>query len=196
MEITFAPRGILQINDARIVFRNFEGRATEFNREGDRNFSVVIPERDLTKYEVESILDNYRGSEMVEDKEGCPVLMYQGDELITLSDALQAFGWNVKVKPPKDPDDSPFMHLKVKVKFNERGPFVGLESGIARRVLDEDSVHRLDKIDIAKVDLDIRPFDYNVRGNQGRAAYLQSINVVQETNRFMHRYAAEESPEE
>ena len=43
MELTFAPRGILQIDniDGRdIIFKNFEGRGDKFNREGDRNFSL------------------------------------------------------------------------------------------------------------------------------------------------------------
>lgn len=46
MEITFAPKGILQIDDAKIIFKNFEGRGDKFNREGDRNFSLLIEDPD------------------------------------------------------------------------------------------------------------------------------------------------------
>lgn len=155
MNITFAPRGILQIDDARIVYRNFSGKASMYNREGDRNFSVVIPNRDIA------------------------------DELI---DA----GWNVKVKPPREDGDEPFIHLPVKIKFNGRGPIVYIRSGKAMVKLDEDTIDQLDNISILSVDLDIRPYDWNINGKRGRTAYLQSICVTQEVDRFAEKYANEE----
>lgn len=152
MHITFAPRGILQIDDARITYKNFHGEGTKFNREGDRNFVVIIPELEMTE-------------------------------------ALKQEGWNVRTKPPRDPDDEPFMYLPVKVKFNERGPNAYLVTGNRMNRLDEESISCLDDIDILSVDLDIRPYDWEVNGKTGRTAYLQSIKVTQRiTDRFASQY--------
>ena len=147
MEVTFAPKGILEINDAKIVYRNFSGRGDKFNREGDRNFSLVIPDEQLF-------------------------------------DRLEEEGWNVKKKEARDEGDTPFMTLPVKVKFNECGPVVYLKTGNRQVRLYEDSVSCLDNIDILSIDLDIRPYDWDVNGKKGRTAYLQGICVTQRIDRF------------
>ena len=42
MNVCFAPKDILQIDDARIIFKNFEGRGDKFNREGDRKTLTLL----------------------------------------------------------------------------------------------------------------------------------------------------------
>ena len=83
------------------------------------------------------------------------------------------------------------MYLPVKVKFNDRGPTVYLKTGKALNKLDEESIGILDNIDILSVDLDIRPYDWEVNGKTGRTAYLQSIHVTQQVDRFAERYSEE-----
>ena len=152
MELVIAPRGILQINGAMITHRNFSGRGDQYNREGDRNFSLIIPTREM-------------------------------------ADDLVAQGWNVKILDSRDDGSDPFMFLKVKVKFNDRGPSVWLKSGTAVNQLDEESIGMLDDIQIMNVDLDIRPYDWTLAtGATGRTAYLQGMDVEQTLARFAARY--------
>lgn len=159
MNIVFAPKNIVQIDDARIIYRNFSGAPSQFNREGDRNFAVVIPDQEI-------------------------------------ADALIEQGWNVKIKPPREDQDTPFMFLSVKVKFNDRGPNVYLKTGHALNKLTEETVGMLDDVDIVSVDLDIRPYDWEINGKTGRTAYLHSMQVTQQIDRFAAQFADEEAEDE
>lgn len=47
MNVTFAPRGVLQIDDARLAFRNFRGERGRFNAEGERSFALVLPDEEI-----------------------------------------------------------------------------------------------------------------------------------------------------
>ncbi len=153
MQVKFR-KDILEIEDARIIYRNFEGVASKFNREGDRNFAVIVP----------------------------------NDEI---KDILVEAGWNVKIKPPRDEDDTPFMFIPVKVKFNNRGPAAYLRSGDTVTRLNEETIGMLDEIDIQSVSMDLRPYDWDVNGKTGRTAYLQAIDVIQNIDRFGDMYAQE-----
>ena len=80
------------------------------------------------------------------------------------------------------------MYLPVKIKFNDRGPACYLVSGSRSNRLDEESVGIIDDVDILSVNLDIRPYDWDVNGKSGRTAYLQSIEVIQKVDRFAAKY--------
>lgn len=155
MRINFT-RGVLEIEDARIIYRNFAGVGSKFNREGDRNFAVIVPTEELK------------------------------DELVEA-------GWNVKIKPPREDYEEPFMFIPVKIKFNNRGPAIYVESGNSVTRLNEDTVDMIDEIDIASVSMDLRPYDWEVNGKTGRTAYLQAMRVTQNIDRFGAMYAEEET---
>ena len=164
MHVNFAYRGqskprnrILQVDGARITFRNFEGRKDKYNKEGDRNFALIIDDEEIK------------------------------DALVN---DLNEFGvgFNVKIKPPREEGQRPFMYLPVAVKFNDYGPDIYLICGNKRTQLDEASVGCLDRAAIVNVDMDIRVYDDEGTYGPFRKAYLQKMYVTIEEDRFASRY--------
>ena len=184
MEVFYGPRGTLQIDDARILFPNFEGRESMYNRKGDRNFGLAI-----------------ESFEMAEElwRKGWNIRVESGDR--NFVDELNDRGWNAKYKPNLDPDEGPRMRLDVKVQYKQRddgtinGPTAYLWTGKRRNELDEESIGCLDRIEREMVNLDIRPYDWEVNGKTGRKAYLTNIEVYQRVNRFDAKYEAMQDEE-
>lgn len=131
--------GQLEIEDAQIIFRNFAGVEQQYNRAGDRNFSVILPE------------------DIVED--------------------MRADGWNVKQLKPRDDETPGDYYLQVSVKFENRPPNIMLIRGPKMIRLEEDMVEILDQLDIARAHLLIRPYRWDVNGNQGVKAYTKSLAI-------------------
>lgn len=157
MNLRFKDKGIVEIDDARIIWPNFSGAPTDYNRDGGKpEFNIVIPDDELAQ-------------------------------------ALLDAGWNVKIRPPRDVDEQPLRTLKIKVGFRGyRPPSIWIVAGENRSKVTEDTLHRLDKISIDHVDLDISPYHSN--GHQ--TAYLQGMVVYKRMDRFEERFADEEYPEE
>jgi hypothetical protein len=105
-------------------------------------------------------------------------------------------GWNIRIKPPREEGEDAFMRLPVKISTKNRIPAIYLNSAGNVRRLDEDTMGIIDDMAIRSVNLDIRPYDGEIRGEAFRSAYLDSIEVIQEIDRFTARYAEEEYPEE
>lgn len=139
------------MENVRIVFRNFSGKEGMYNREGDRNFSVL--------------LDDEVANAMAED------------------------GWNVKWLNPREEGDSPQAYLTVAVNYKGRPPRVVMVTSRGRTPLDESEIEVLDWVDIANVDLIVRPYEWAVNGKTGIKAYLKSIFVTIHEDALELKYA-------
>jgi hypothetical protein len=130
------------MEDARIIFRNFKGEEGMYNREGDRNFAVILPDE--------------------------------------LAEQLKKDGWNVKYLKAREEGETDTPYLAVAVSYKGRPPMIKMIGGSSKRstTLDESTVEILDMVDIDKVDLVFGPYEWNVRGETGVKAYLQSIYVT------------------
>lgn len=166
MELVFAPRNILQINDARICFRNFRGEGSLYNNEGQRSFSLIISDPEIAEA-LRNDVNEYGAAWNVKIREPREA----GEQPFM------------------------HLPIKVKYTDRSK-PRVYLITGGRRNELTEDTIGMLDDIDIRKVDLDIRPFDGEGRFGPHRTAYLSAIYVEQEIDRFAARFAEEEYPEE
>ena len=180
MNLKFAPRGVLQIDDVQIRFPNFEGRPDKFTRAGDRSFHIVIDGGTVTYLNGQT--ETVDAATMA--------------DILAKDENRDGAGWNVKIKPPRNEDEDYFITMKVKVKFGGYGPDVYLTSGNAVNLLNEQTVGILDKIAIANIDLDIRPYDTEVNGKPVRSAYLNGADVTQSVDRFAERHAARFGGEE
>ena len=149
------PNGYLEINEARIIWKNFTGRGDRFNREGDRNFHLVIP-----------------------DQEACDMLLNDKNEY------GDSWNVKIKPAREEGDVPFMHMLVKVKYK-DGRGPNVYLVSGNRQVPLNEDTIKCLDEIDIESVDLDVRPYDDQLpNGATFRTAYLSAMRVYQRVDRF------------
>ena len=167
MRISFAPRGVVQIDDARIIYRNFRGEKGQYNRNGERSFSVVIPNMDIAEQLLNDINEYGKGWNV---KIKAP--REEGDEPFI----------HLPVK----------VNMEAKIP-----PRIYLRSGKSRVRVTEDWIADLDDIEIDHVDFDIRPYDGVMNdGSPFRTAYLKAMEIYQIVDRFEARYAEEEHPEE
>jgi len=145
------------MENARLIFRNFEGREEKYNRKGDRNFGLIIEDPEVAQ-------------QLAED------------------------GWNIKELTPKnndDYDDTPevIYWLPVTVRFDNVPPKVMLVTRRKKTRLNEDNINTVDYANIAKVDLTVTPYDWEVNGKSGTKAYLQTMYVTINEDEFADKYA-------
>jgi hypothetical protein len=145
---------------------------------------------DLTIYDVKLIWRNFSG----EEKQFNPKGQRNFSILIGPDDAqaMLADGWNIKFMKPQEGDDpnEPLQaHLPVKVNFNGRPPKIVMVTRKGKTALDEDLVGALDYVVIAKADIIINPYRWNVSGKSGITAYCKSLYITIQEDELDLAYA-------
>lgn len=102
---------------------------------------------------------------------------------------LEEQGWHIRWRDPRDDMEDPTALLTVEVKFGNYSPKVMLISGTQRTLLDESNIGVLDTAEIARCDIIIRPYNWEVNGNSGTKAYVKSMYVTLQDDDFGGRYA-------
>lgn len=127
---------------------------------------------------------NFTGREGLYNAEGernfCLVLDPQEAE------ELKAQGWNIKTLKPKEEGDEPLPYVQVKVGYKILPPTIKTITSRGATIITEDLVGMLDYVEIAKVDLTIRPREWE----PGRIkAYLKTMYVTIQEDYLELKYA-------
>jgi len=137
----------LTLKNVGILWPNFRGEETQFNRAGNRVFNVLIEDLELAAH-------------------------------------ISELGWNVKPLTNED-DEIDAYFLPVTAKYESRRPprvFKINTDGRENTLLDESTVEMLDYSTIENAHVVLNPYEWEVRGDSGVRAYLDTMYVKLEEN--------------
>lgn len=153
----------VKIENARILFRNFEGREDKYNKLGDRNFCVL--------------LDEVQAKELAEDY-GLNVKSLKSREEGDPEEFYLKIAVSYKIKPPK------LVMLTTRANPEVEG---GVE--VVRSDIGQENCHVFDWVDIEKTDLVFTASPWEVGEKSGIKAYAQSVWVTIAEDELDRKYA-------
>lgn len=150
---------LINLEGVRIEFRNFSGKPGERNREGDRNFCVLLDDRRDLAEELSNEGWNVKYLKPRDDDElPCPYI-------------------KVKVSFKKYPPTIYLITEGKKVRLNEKNvgdlDFMEIEYENGER---------------NRVDLQISPYTWGTPGNGGISAYCKALYVRMPDDHFRRKY--------
>ena len=157
----------INIAGARITFKNFAGRPTDWNKKGGaRDFAVVLD----TYEDVQALIDMGFSVKYFKKKE-------ETDPDVPFL--------KVKVNFRYNDDGSELL-----------SPHIYMINNNKKVLITPQTAQILDQADIAYCDIVIRPYYYEVQGKAGVAAYLDKMYVNIEQDEFEKKYEMYNDPEE
>jgi hypothetical protein len=127
---------------------------------------------EVTFRDIRLMWKNFEGAEKQYNVKGKRNFAIPLEEDVAIE--LYNLGWNVKEKIQDD--GTHLFHLSVTVKMDGRNPpkiFLITKSKNRRVRLDEDTALLVDIAEFDRVDVTIRPYNWDVNGKQGVSAYLK-----------------------
>jgi len=101
---------------------------------------------------------------------------------------LEREGWNIKWTKPREEGDEETPYMQVSVSFDNIPPRVVLVTSNGKTPLTPETISMLDYAEIQKVDLSIRPYNWQVGGKSGVKAYVKSMFVTVVEDEFESDY--------
>lgn len=107
-----------------------------------------------------------------------------------VAEGMANAGWNVKTTTPREEGDAPLHYIQAAVSYKNRPPNIYMLTRNGRTRLDEDTVVVLDYADIAKVDVILNPYNWEVPGSgSGVKAYVKTMFVDLVEDELEKKYA-------
>lgn len=152
----------ITLMNARIFFRNFAGRESQFNAAGKRNFGVAIHPEDAE----------------ILRQQGWNVKQLRAREEGDVPQDWLPVEVSYRNKPPRV--------VMVTEKYNRASGQIEP----VRTTIPEEQVEMVDYAETTNIDIKINPYPYDFNGNKGVKAYLKAMYITIRMDELEQKYAA------